>query len=348
MYIVLRAGGVGTRLWPVSRSQRPKQLHPLTGAKTLLQEAVDRALELESVERIFVSCNHTTENFIRTSIPSLAKDNIIVEPALRDTAAAVALESIIIAQRNPEAIIASLGSDHVIADTIEFNRVLRLAEQAIIKHPDHIVCIGVKPTAPDIGYGYIELGNELQPEVLQVQSFREKPDKVTAEKFLNAGNYLWNANMFVWRADTVLNLFKEHQPAMYAQLMHIQSNMDQLHELYPQLAKIAIDYAIIEKTKNILAIPGKFGWNDIGDWARLKDELSDDPTANYSKGDHLDLDSKDVMVYSTTDRTIATIGLNHMIIVDTGDALLICDKNRSQDVKRIVDRLKKNKRYDRL
>ena len=343
MHIVIRAGGVGTRLWPVSRSHRPKQLHALTGTKTLLQESVDRVLDIVPKENIYVSCNRTTEAAIRKELESVLEHNYIVEPALRDTAAAVGLETVLIARDNPDAIIASLGSDHVITDTAEFQRVLQLAETTIQSNPDSILCIGIAPEQPDTGYGYIELDGDLEAatsEVFAVKSFKEKPDMATAKQFLEAGNYLWNANMFVWKASTVLRLFEQHQPEMYAQLMKIHEDLDCVPEVYPTMEKIAIDYAIIEKTDNILAIPGTFGWNDIGDWARLKDELCTDDAETVSRGNHLDHDSSNMLVYSNTDRLITTIGLNNVVIVDTGDALLVCDKNRSQEVKDIVDRLK--------
>lgn len=344
MYVVIRAGGVGTRLWPVSRSQKPKQLHALTGTNTLLQDSVDRVRAIVQPEQIYVSCNRETEATIRAELKDISPDNIIIEPAMRDTAAAVGLETLIIAKQHPDAVIASLGSDHVIVDNQEFQRVLQLAEDVITQNPESILCIGVKPHHPDIGYGYIELGKAISNEVFEVTSFKEKPTEEVAQRFIDAGNYLWNTNMFVWRADTLLNLYKHYQPAMYDQLMRIDQEPESINELYPQLEKIAIDYAIIERAEHILAIPGTFGWNDIGDWARLKDEMSSSPQDNYAKADHLDVDSENILVYSDSSRLIATIGLHDVIIVDTEDALLVCHKSRSQDVKSIVERLKKDKR----
>lgn len=348
MYVVIRAGGVGTRLWPVSRSQKPKQLHALTGTHTLLQDSVDRVRAIVRPEQIYVSCNRETEATIRAELNDITPDNIIIEPAMRDTAAAVGLETLIIAKQHPAAIIASLGSDHVIVDNQEFQRVLQLAEDVITQHPESILCIGVQPHQPDTGYGYIELGKAISNEVFEVTSFKEKPTEDVAQRFVDAGNYLWNTNMFVWRADTLLNLYKQYQPAMYDQLMRIDQQPESINELYPQLEKIAIDYAIIERAEHILAIPGTFGWNDIGDWARLKDEMSSSPQDNYAKADHLDVDSENILVYSDSSRLIATIGLHDVIIVDTEDALLVCHKSRSQDVKSIVERLKKDKRNQLL
>jgi mannose-1-phosphate guanylyltransferase len=348
MYIVIRAGGVGTRLWPMSRNAKPKQLHALTSHKTMLQEAIDRVLDVVPPEQIYVSCNQQSEDIIRAELGAVLEHNLIIEPALRDTAAAVGLETITIARQHPDAIIASLGSDHIIKDTAEFQRILCLAEHAVQERPHHIVCIGIKTDHPDTGYGYIELAEPVAEEIFTVSSFKEKPDYDTAKKFVAAGNYLWNANMFVWRADTLLRLYEKHMPAMFAQLQHMQVAPAVIPELYPQLEKVAIDYAIIEKAKNILAIPGQFGWSDIGDWARLKDELASTEVDNVSRGDHIDKDSKNALVISESKRLIATIGLRDVIIVDTEDALLVCDKFHSQQVKDIVEQLKRQQRDDLL
>lgn len=348
MYIVIRAGGVGTRLWPISRDHKPKQLHTLTSQKTLLQESIDRVIDVVSPESVYVSCNVRSEAVIRQELGAILEHNLIVEPALRDTTAAVGLETIMIARHHPQAIIASLGSDHSIKNTVEFQRILKLAEDTVTAKPDHILCIGIKPERPDTGYGYIELDQQLSPEVHTVRSFKEKPDPATAEQFVQAGHFLWNANMFVWRADTLLALYQEHMPKMYEQLMEIQQHPERLAELYPELEKVALDYAIIEKTKNILAIPGNFGWNDIGDWARLKDELVSTEANNVTRGDHSDLDSKNMLVFSESKRFIATIGLRDIIIIDTEDALLVCDKFHSQEVKKIVEDLKRKGRDELL
>lgn len=348
MYVVIRAGGVGTRLWPLSRQHQPKQLHALTSVKTLLQLSIERVVELVPADHIFVSCNERSAAAVREQLGLVPLDNLIIEPATRDTAAAVGLETVMIAKRDPQAIIASLGSDHVIANIPEFQRVLEVTASAIERQPDHIACIGIAPKQPDTGYGYIELGQEISPEVYQVQSFKEKPDATTAEQFIAAGNYLWNANMFVWRADTLLKLYEQHLPTMYQQLLTLQQHPEQVATVYPQLEKIAVDYGIIEKAQHIVAVAGDFGWNDIGDWARLKQELVEDTKAIVSHGDHLDLDSTNVMVFSDTKRLVATIGVQDLIIVDTPDALLICSNKDSQKVKQLVEQLHQQERHDLL
>ncbi|MBI2416035.1 MAG: mannose-1-phosphate guanylyltransferase [Candidatus Kerfeldbacteria bacterium] len=348
MYVVIRAGGIGTRLWPLSRTTYPKQLHALIGQHTLLQQSVERVRGLVSPDHIYVSCNQATANVVQQQLPDIPNSHLLLEPALRDTAAAVGLETITIAKHDPQAIIASLGSDHSITATTEFQRILTLAERTIARYPDHILCIGIQPTQPDTGYGYIELGEALQPEVFTVKSFKEKPDLATAERFVAAKHYLWNANMFVWRADTVLALYQRYLPDMYEILQRIQQQPATLAELYPTLPKIAVDYGIIEKAPNIIAIPGQFGWNDIGDWSRLKTELPNDTRGNVSRGDHIDLDSRNSVVFAAGNRTVTTIGLDNIVIVDTPDTVLVCAADDSKRVKELVEELKRQQRTDLL
>ena len=351
MKIVIRAGGVGSRLWPVSRLNKPKQLHPLLSNKTMLQEAIERALSVVKPEDIYVSGNVRFEEEIRNELGAVVENNLIIEPDRRETAAAIGLEAVYIAQKDPKAIVASLGSDHAIAKNKEFARILRLAENIIKKHPQDILCIGIKPTQADTGYGYIELDKKISSEAYSVKSFKEKPNKKKAEEFLNKGNYLWNANMFVWRVDTLLDLYKKYLPGMHKKLMLIQKAIgtdqekDVLHRIYPRLDKIAVDYAIIEKAKKIIALSADIGWNDIGDWARLKDQLAKREEENVIKTkEYFGLDNKNSLIYSEKNKLIATVGLENIIIVETDDALLVCDKYRSADVKKIQELLKKRKK----
>lgn len=349
MKIVIRAGGVGTRLWPVSREKKPKQLHALVSDKTMLQEALERALKAVKVEDIYVSGNKNNENILRKELGAVLESNLIIEPSRRETAAAIGLESIYIKKNNPKAVAASLGSDHVIKNSKEFTRLLLLAEKVITRHPDKILCLGIKPTAPDIGYGYIQLGKKIVPEVYEVISFHEKPVLKIAKKYLAEGNFLWNANMFVWRIDTILKLYEKYLPKMHEQLKQIEKAINTPQErkviahIYPKMEKMAVDYAIIEKARDILAIPASVGWSDIGDWARLKDELALREEDNVIRGNHIGVDTKNTLVYSETGKLIATVGLRNKIIVETEDALLICDKYRSADVKKILEELKKKK-----
>ncbi len=361
MIIVIRAGGVGSRLWPLSRTTAPKQFHALISDRTMLQEAVDRVVGLITPDQLYISTNTTAAQLVQEQCPQLLSQHLIIEPARRDTAAAIGLESIIIRKQHPGAIVASLGSDHRVRNMPEFQNVLTAAVDFVTNHPDMIVPIGIQPTRPDSGYGYIECGQVLEEHagrpLWQVTRFMEKPALDQAKQFVQAGNYLWNANMFVWNVSTILKLYEQHMPAMYAQLLEIEAALGTaeqttvIERVYPQLEQIAIDYAIIEKTDKIAAIAANIGWNDIGDWARLKDELADHEMDNVAIGDTqlIDRSTTNTLVMSTRQKKlIATIGVKNLVIIDTEDALLICDKYHSAEVKQIVEQLEQSDQTDQL
>lgn len=358
MKIVIRAGGVGSRLWPMSRESQPKQLQRLISHRTMLEDALLRVKALAKPQDIFVSCNTACARVAQETLKEIPGSNVIVEPARRDTAAAVGLESIYIRRQDPQAIVASLGSDHSIKREEEFRKMLKLAEEFVRRHPKELVLLGVKPTYPDTGYGYIRLGEALDTfegkNLYRVDHFTEKPDVGTAKEFIKEGNYLWNANMFVWRVDTILDLYKKYMPEMYALLMKIETAIGTaeeaktLAEVYPQMEKIAVDYAILEKSKQISALSADIGWSDIGDWARLKDEMTDLESDNLIRAEHISIETKNSLVYGPDKKMIVTIGVENLVIVDTPDALLVCDKYHAMDVKKIVDQLKENNREDLL
>lgn len=359
MVIVLRAGGVGSRLWPVSREEKPKQFHALASTSTMLQDSLSRVRGMVSDEQVYVSTNAHSVAQVREQLPSIASQHIIIEPQRKDTAAAIGLESVIIAHEHPQAIVASLGSDHSVKRIDEFQRVLRVAERWVEQHPEYIVPVGIQPTHPDTGYGYIQCGSVLEQldghDVFAVKQFREKPDMITAKQFLSEGGYLWNANMFVWNVSTILSLYREHMPEMYAQLQEIAAALGTpeqdavIARIYPLMQKIAVDYAIIEKAQHIAAVSADIGWSDIGDWARLKDERAHAEQDNVVIGaEHVAVDTRNTLIYSTTPKIVATIGVDHLIIVDTGDTLLVCDKYDSQSVKTVVDMLKERGHTDVL
>lgn len=351
MKVVIRAGGVGTRLWPVSRQSKPKQFHALTSEHTMLEEAIERVRPVVDLNDIYISANADSQQYVREFHHEIQAANIIVEPARKDTAAAIGLESVIISHADPQAIVASLGSDHSIKRGDEFRRVLQVAEQFIQEQPEYMLSIGLRPTRPDTGYGYIECGEVIaeidHSQIFHVNQFCEKPDEKTAKAFVAEPNFLWNGNMFVWRVDTILKLYQQYLPDMYAQLQEIAAaigtseQQEVIERIYPQMEKIAVDYAITEKAEKRAALPAEIGWNDVGDWARLKDELAETEAQNITIGaQHLSVDSQNTLVYSDTPRkVIATVGVDNLIVVDTGDALLICDKYHSGDVKTIVNML---------
>lgn len=360
MKYVIRAGGVGSRLWPVSRENNPKQFHALTSSKTMLQEAVDRVLPISRIEDIYVSTQASSVEMVKQQCPELPAQNLIIEPERKDTAAAIGLESIMIRKKDPEAIVASLGSDHSVRRVKEFQVLMKIAQQCVEKHPEMILPIGVRPTHPDTGYGYIQYGDVIDTidgkNIWKVTRFTEKPDEKQAKEFLRQNQFLWNANMFVWKVSTILALYEKYLPEMYKQLLVIEAALgtpqeqETIQRVYPQLEKIAVDYAIIEKADQIAAMAADIGWSDIGDWARLKDELSDTEADNVVIGaNHVGIKTANTLVYSdNAKKVITTIGVKNLVIVDTGDALLICDKYHSSEVKDVVQLLKDQHKEEAL
>ncbi len=352
--IVIRAGGVGTRLWPESREKMPKQLHKLASDKSMLRETVDRLYPDIEPEAIFVSTNKNCVDRVIKELPDIPLKNIIVEPSRKDTAAACGLETVYIEKRFPNSIVASLGSDHLVRRPEEFRRVIQATAKAAKKNPEHLFCLGCFPTFPDTNFGYIKLGKEIDAvdklKVYKVNQFTEKPDFQTAKKLISKGGCLWNANMFLWNTRTLLSLYKKFLPKMHTGLMKIKKSLDTdmeqetLSGEYNKLEKVAIDYAILEKSSKVAAVSLNVGWNDIGNWTSLKDELASKEKDNVIRGEHLAIDTTNSLIYGQKDKIVATIGVKDLIIVDTNDALLVCDKKRAPEVKKIVDELKKTKK----
>lgn len=354
MKIVIRAGGIGTRLWPYSRESKPKQLMPLISNQSMLADTIDRVKGVVKKSDLYITTGERCAEAVKKEVARYKIKNLIIEPARKDTAAAIGLESVYIAKKDSKAIVASLGSDHYIKQPEEFLRILDVAVSAVRKYPGFIFLIGIVPIIPDTGYGYIELGRKLATVqaqwIFRVVRFKEKPKLEVARKYLQAGNYLWNGNMFVWRVDTILGLYKRHAPKMYKQLMEIQSAIGTKDEgkvlkaVYPQVEKINVDEAIIEKAQKVAAIKLKAGWSDIGGWDRLKDELTELPKDNLIHANHLGLGTEGCLIYGPKDKLIASIDQKNQIIVVTDDAVLICNKSSCQDVKRLVEEIKRKKK----
>lgn len=348
---VIRAGGVGTRLWPYSRQSRPKQFHAMAGDRTMLQDAVERILPLASMQDIFVSTGAAQQDLVRQQLPDLPEEHLIIEPALRNTGPAVALECALLAARWPGCTIASLGSDHYIGKPEEFCDLLTAAAAACEEHPAYLYTIGVKPVRPETGYGYIRKGSVLcqidTTPVYEATEFTEKPDDATATTYVDSGEYLWNTNMFVWRSDTVLGLFATHQPEIHERAGRIGAVSGQPQKLatvlaheYPQMPSIAVDNAIIEPAPHVATLEGELNWGDIGSWAALTDVLAPDANGNLLKGNIVALDSGNVTVYGgDEEKVIALVGVEDLVIVDTKDALLVCRKQDAQRVRDVLDRL---------
>jgi mannose-1-phosphate guanylyltransferase len=321
----------------------------------MFQHAVDRLTPMFAPDHILVVTGPKHAEILRPQTPELPDDNFVLEPEGRDSGPAVGLGAIHLRQRDPEAVMAMLTADHYIADVERFRAALAAAEQ--VARAGRIVTLGIKPDFPSTGYGYIQRGDSLGRfngfEVFQAVQFTEKPDPATAKTFLESGRHSWNSGMFIWRVDRLLAEFQRQRPQMYSQLMTIadalgtSAETQALATFWPQIQRISIDYAIMEGAQDVAVIPVEIGWSDVGSWATLLEIIPGDDSGNVVNAEHMAIDTSRTLVRSA-DRLIVTIGLEDMIVVDTPDALLICRRDRAQDVKAIVDRLKQSGRVDLL
>ena len=334
-------------MWPVSRKNDPKQTKPFIDEETLLQKTFARVLKL--TDKIFVSTNVDYGDLILGQLPELDKNKLILEPAKRNTAAAVGLAVAVIAKMDPEAVITNVWSDHFIADEEKYRQVLKQAEKFVEKYPDHLIDIVIAPEHAETGYGYLKQGELLASagdlSLYNVQRFVEKPDLKTAEKYLASGKYFWNPAMFVFKASTLLHLYREFVPEMYEGLMKIQAAWDTeeqetvLHEIYPSLEKIAIDYAIFERAPKMAMMPAEIGWRDIGNWRAVYDILVDGEKKNVAKGETTIIDTTGSLIYAMGGKRVVTVGVKDLIVIDTPDALLVMDKKKDQSIKRAIEEL---------
>lgn len=346
LYAVIMAGGSGTRLWPLSRQGQPKQALKLIGERTMFQHAVDRLAPLFTPDRIFVVTNAALAEVLRPQAPALPAGNFILEPAGRDSAPAAGLAAVHLLARDPDAVMAMLTADHYIVDTAQFRAVLAAADQ--VAADGEIVTLGIKPGYPSTAFGYIHLGEaQVMVEGFRVYrsaGFREKPDLKTAVRFLEEGRYVWNSGMFIWRADRLLSEFAAQLPESHAALMRIMAALDRpdagqvLAAEWPNVRKVSIDYGVMEHAARVSVIPVDIGWSDIGSWGALLDVLEGDEAGNVAVG--ASLLAKDTRnCYVRSERMVAAIGLSDMIIVETPDVLLVCPRNRAEEVKDLVNRL---------
>ena len=349
-YALIMAGGGGTRLWPLSRKDRPKQVLPLTEERTMIQITVERLYDLLPPERIFIVAGPGLAEALRENVPELPPENFIIEPDPRNSGPAAGLGTFAIAHRDPEAIIAVLSADHHIAREDRFIESLIASEAAALE--GHIVTLGITPTYASTGFGYIKRGEALTTHnnltVYRSAGFHEKPDAVTAGTFVQSGLYSWNAGMFIWKASTAVAEFDRQQPEMTRGLRKIvdDKTTDVLAE-WEKFPKQSIDYLIMENAADIAVIPVDMGWTDVGTWGALFEVLSktDDGNAVRSANNaHIQIDTHHTLLVS--DRMVVTIGVDDLVIVDTDDVLLVCHRDRAQDVRAIVQQLKEQGRSD--
>lgn len=346
MYAVILAGGIGSRFWPLSRETTPKQILKVVGDESLLKTTIRRLNPVIPPESVFVVTNARQAELIRLHLSYDGRafsPGYIVEPVGKNTAPAIGLAALELYEKDPEAIMAVLPADHIIKDGKSFRDALKAA--ARVAREGHLVTFGIPPTAPETGYGYIKTGKEIAKKkfegctVRKVKRFVEKPDIKKAKEYLKDGGYYWNAGIFVWKAARILEEIKTHLPGVYRGLTAIRKGTDRA-SAYLKMDAVSIDHGILEKARDVVVIAAEFSWSDMGSWSSFGELIPSDGGGNIIKGRVVDLGSTNSIIFGC-DRVVATIGLKDMIIVDTPDATLVCPRDRSQDVKSVVDVLRK-------
>jgi mannose-1-phosphate guanylyltransferase len=349
------AGGSGTRLWPISRQNKPKQFHHFIGDKSLLRETYERLLSSFKPENILVSTIGDYVEEVKRHLPEIKGSNIIVEPSLRGNAPACGLVSAYLDKIDPGASVIFIPSDHMIKDVGLFLDTISFTEKLLQDYPDHIITIGINPTKPDTDLGYIKMESQIVRDkgfsAFSVNKFIEKPTLEKAEQYLSSWEYLWNSGMFIWKVDEFLRKMEKYMPETYQSIMKIKEVMGTEDEKkiaeieYKKVEKTSVDYGILEKTNDLMVVPGDFGWSDVGTWGSLLDFFGEVHNTNViTKGNHIGLNNEDCLILSN-DKLIATLGLKDVVIVDSPDALLICDRSKSKDVKALLDKLKEEGKY---
>ncbi len=359
-YAVIMAGGRGERFWPKSRQELPKQFLRLVGDRTMLQKTVDRLKALVEPEQIFIVTGQVYYDLVRDQVPAVPQKNIILEPVGRDTAAAIGLSATVVSRSDPVGVMIVLPADHYIADEEHFCKVLESAVAAAAPG-EHLVTLGITPSRPETGFGYIAHGRlrdtiagnpsgthplrgNVPIPIYAVDRFTEKPDYRTALEYLASGNYYWNSGIFVWRADLILRLIGQHLPHLHAGLQQIDSAFgteryeSTLLDVFTGLPKISIDYGVMEKAGNVLVLPGDFGWDDVGSWTALESYKEKDEQGNCLEGRGVMVDTDNTLVLSSG-KVVATLGVSDLIVVEGRDSILICHKEHAQDIKKVISAL---------
>lgn len=354
MYGVILAGGSGTRFWPKSREQSPKQLQKIVGTGTMLQNTVQRLLPLISIENLYMGTNHqqAVETLRQLDSYGFYPDHLIAEPCSRNTALAIGLMAKVIIEKDNDAVMGVFPADHVVANSENFIKTLQKAETLAKK--GYLVTLGIPPTRPETGFGYLQQGAEIEDGIYQVERFVEKPNRSKAEQYLENGHYFWNCGVFVWKASTILEELQQHAENIYSQLETIAGCIQnakgktaylELNErgrnLFSSLPDLSIDYAVMENSSKVALIPANIGWNDVGAWTALDDVSKKDSKGNVISGNVLVQDCSNSIIQAQN-RLVAVLGLKDTIVVDTPDALMVCAKERSQDVKKLVESLNEN------
>ncbi len=358
-YAVIMAGGSGTRLWPLSKKEHPKQSLKIAGDKTLFQRAVHRLLDLFPYERILVVTVEEQVSLLSEDCPEIPQENFLIEPMPRGTASVVALAAIALNQRDPQGTMAILTADHLIKNEQHLRELLKAAYA--MAQEQYLVTLGITPDYPSTGFGYIQQGELLGErhglKVYEAKKFKEKPDKSQAEEFVAAGDHVWNSGMFVWQIETVLAEFERQMPDLYEKVLQIEKDWSTpnrratLEKVWPTIHKETIDYGIMEHARKVAVAPSvDLGWYDVGSWESLFEALDTDQDGNiFLRGEAVSFDTHGTLICEdAADRLIVTIGVSDMIIIDTGKAVLVCDREQAQRVREVVELLSQNGRDEYL
>ncbi|MGR3218342.1 MAG: mannose-1-phosphate guanylyltransferase, partial [Candidatus Anammoxibacter sp.] len=349
LFAVIMAGGSGTRFWPWSREKKPKHTLNISGKESLLAETVRRISSNIPISNVFIVTTQVQSKIIRDILPDIPKENIVAEPFGRDTAPCIGLAASIINQRHSDAVMAVMPADHIITPEDKFVKTLDIA-YTIAKESSSLVTLGIRPDTPSVHYGYIHRGGSKQVingiPVYNVSEFKEKPDKDTAQEYLDTGEYYWNSGIFVWSTETILACIKQFMPDLSSGLSRIQQHLNTpdvakvIAEEYKHFKKISIDYGIMEKAKDVRVLETDFSWDDIGTWKALERLNEQDDAGNTVAAKHAGINTDNCIIIGENDHLITTANVADLIIVQTKDATLICNKNKDEDIKKLVKKLK--------
>jgi len=346
-YAILMAGGVGSRFWPVSTQDFPKQFHDMLGTgDTLIQKTFHRLADLIPKENILILTNERYNDLVLEQLPEVEQRQVVLEPAMRNTAPCILYASLKIQKENPDAVMIVAPSDHWIEDEATFSKNVKEAFDFCAEN-DALMTLGIQPTFPNTGYGYIEYDKATDNTIKQVNQFREKPDYETAKEFIAQGNFLWNAGIFMWSVNSAVNAFKTNQPGLYSLFengisdYNTSSESDFIKENYPKAENISVDYAIMEKSNNVYVIAAEFDWNDLGTWGSLYDKLDKNESDNaVVNARTLTEDASGNMIRTKNNKIVVVDSLSDFIIVDKDDVLLIYPKAKEQDIKKTLKKVK--------
>ena len=358
-YALIMAGGVGARFCPRSRERSPKQLLEIIGNGTMIQNTVYRLDPIVSSDKILIVTNRLQYQEVERQLPNVLPENIIIEPFGRNTAPAIGLAAEVLKKRVGDAIMIALPADHLVHDIRAFHEVLERAI-AVAESTSGLVTIGIKPTRPETGFGYIQFIDDAQSDdyknfgAFRIKTFAEKPSLQIAQHFLESGDYVWNSGIFIWKASTINSAISEHLPEIAEELQRLSMSIDtemfptELENAYQGMRGISIDVGVMEKSANAYVIPGDFGWSDLGSWDEVYRMLPEDDRGNTLNGNVFMKDAKNCYISGPSNKLIAAIGIEDQIIIDTGDALLLCTMGRSQEIKEVVDYLRRKQMNEYL